>query len=90
MDRSNNHELMLEYFEKGHQFHYNRDVINTPSDDYYRPLGWCTFNEADVFTRIVNPMITKNRYDDPDVSFDRVKESFDEFCSMIEKDELKL
>lgn len=84
MERSEKRNVLLEYYPKGHHFHYNINYQNRPSV-YYLPLGWCSVDEADVFTLIVQPLITKLRYDDKEVSIDRMKESWAEYCKIIEK-----
>lgn len=77
---------MLEYYAKGHQFHYNLGDYPIPDEHgCYLPLGWCSTDEADVFCRIVQPFIVKERFDTPEVPYEKMKEAWDSYCMLIEK-----
>ena len=89
MEKSEERNIMLEYYPKGHHFHYNRGNHPIPDpNECYIPLGWCSVNEADLFCGIVYPFIEKHRYDTPDVPYETVKESWDNYCDLIEKEKL--
>lgn len=88
MERSETRNVLLEYCAVGHHFHYNIDRKNRPNE-YYVELGWCTIDEADAFCRVVQPFLNKKRYDSPDIANEVVKESWDEFCDMIEHEYIK-
>ena len=91
MERSEERNIMLEYFDKGHQFHYNTGNHPIPDEHgCYMPLGWCSMNEASLFCAIVNPLIVKKRYDTPDIPFDTMKEAWDDYCEMIMKGRIKI
>lgn len=86
MERSEERNVMLEYYPKGHHFHYN--MGNYPIPDKhgcYLPLGWCSEEEASSFCRIVQPFISDGRIDSPIVPFETMKEAWDNYCSIIEK-----
>lgn len=89
MERSEKRNVLLEYYPKGHHFHYNVEMHHKP-DDCYLSLGWCSYDEADLFCTIVNPIIAKRRYDTPEIPFEIIKESWDGFCEMIEKSKVKI
>lgn len=89
MNRSVKRNVLLEYCQKGHNFHYNVDLRNGPNDDYH-PLGWASTVEADVFTTIIYPLISEGRFDDQEIPFAKVKKSFERFCEMIEDDIISL
>lgn len=89
MDKSGETTILLEYYAKGHQFHYNTG--NHPIDNnYYRPLGLCTVDKANVFCSIVQPFITKRNVNTPIVPFEIMKESWDEFCKLEERKKLSI
>ena len=82
-------EVLLEYFDEGRHFHYN--MGNYPIDyERYRPLGRCSIDKADVFCMIVQPFITKRNANTPIVSFEIMKESWDEFCNLEERKKLSI
>lgn len=88
-EESEERNIMLEYYPKGHHFHYNTGNHPIP-DEYgcYLPLGWCSMKEAERFCRLVQPFISESRIDSPIVSFDTMKESWDNYCDLIEKGKL--
>ena len=82
-------EIILEYFAEGHHFHYN--MGDHPIDyECYRPLDRCTMDKADVFCSIVQPFITKRNVNTPIVSFEIMKEAWDEFCQLEERKKLSI
>lgn len=86
MEKSEERNIMLEYYAKGHQFHYNRG--NYPIPDVhgcYLPLGWCSMDEADKFCRIVEPLISDTRNDSPIIPFETMKKAWDNYCWLTEK-----
>lgn len=87
MDRSEKRNVLLEYCSKGQHFHYNIDKKNSPNDFYY-PLGWCSFSEADVFTRIIYPFITKKNHQEPEIPNEKVMEAWSQFCEMIMSEQI--
>lgn len=77
-------EVLLEYFAEEHHFHYNTG--NYPIDyERYRPLGLCPVNKAVVFCTIVQPFITRRNANTPIVSYEIMKEAWDEFCQLEER-----
>jgi len=89
MDRSEKRNILLEYCSKGQHFHYNVDNFNRPNENYY-PLGWCSFSEADAFTRIVYPFIIMENRFDRNVPNEKVVEAWNEYCEMIEKNQINI
>ena len=60
MERSEKRIILLEYFDKGSQFHYNMEGRQTLSNRF-RPLGWCSIDEAECFCETLSPLIAYHR-----------------------------
>lgn len=85
MERSKERNVLLEYYDKGHTFHYNYNAHNAPSEQF-RELGWCSEKEADVFCHLMFPLKAFHKHGEILVTFDRMKKAWKIFCEII-KDE---
>ena len=86
MEKSEERNIMLEYYPKCRHFHYNMGDHPIPDiHGCYLPLGWCSLDEASAFCNIVRPFLyAESRHDSPIIPFETMKESWDNYCRLIE------